>query len=285
MMSAKTFFIVVTVVAACDAFAGMQTAPLRLRGGEAWVPSAAKDSFAIPDGRRVCVLAEEKDIAGAVVECVETIGAAAIAEKGAFSLAIPGGSVVKALKGVKPTSMDFTKVHVFFCNERIGEYKCYKTAMESLKDLGIPESQIYKVGEGEPGVVAAAYEAMMCSQPESVCGKTEAGIPRVDLMLLGTGEDGHVGSIHPKSDEVKAAGTGQIVLPIDKDGKKSIAVSMDFMSSSKMVLLSAASAKRAGMVASALKGTFEADNCPAALVRAADTLWVCDTGSIAEYKQ
>eukprot|EP00961_Rhodomonas_salina_P148840 2003649-Rhodomonas_salina.1 len=89
MMSAKTFFIVVTVVAACDAFAGMQTAPLRLRGGEAWVPSAAKDSFAIPDGRRVCVLAEEKDIAGAVVECVETIGAAAIAEKGVHARSRP----------------------------------------------------------------------------------------------------------------------------------------------------------------------------------------------------
>jgi len=231
------------------------------------------------------VLPEEGDIAVAVVECVESIGAAAIAEKGAFSLAIPGGSVVKALKGLKATSMDFSKVHVFFCNERIGEYKCYKTAMDSLKDLGIPENQVYKVGEGEPVEVAAAYEAMMTAQPASVLGKTDKGIPRVDLMLLGTGEDGHVGSIHPNSDEVKAAGSGQIVLPIDKGGKKSIAVSMDFMSASKMVLLSAASAKRASMVASALNGTFKPDNCPAALVHAEDTLWVCDTGSIAEFKQ
>ncbi len=37
-------------------------------------------------------------------------------------------------------------------------------------------------------------------------------------------------------------------------------------------------------VASALKSTFEADTCPAGLVHAADTLWLCDSASIADFK-
>ena len=58
-------------------------------------------------------------------------------------MCIPGGSIVKALETLSPTAMDFSKVHVFFANERIGEYKCYKGAIESFVDkCKIPHSQV-----------------------------------------------------------------------------------------------------------------------------------------------
>jgi hypothetical protein len=41
------------------------------------------------------------------------------------------------------------QVHVFFANERIGEYKCFKGAMENFVDpCGIPHENVHKVGEG-----------------------------------------------------------------------------------------------------------------------------------------
>ena len=42
--------------------------------------------------------------------------------QGGFSLAIPGGSVVTALSKLEASDMDFSKMHIFFCNERIGIY-------------------------------------------------------------------------------------------------------------------------------------------------------------------
>eukprot|EP00293_Proteomonas_sulcata_P003993 CAMPEP_0184323862 /NCGR_PEP_ID=MMETSP1049-20130417/132463_1 /TAXON_ID=77928 /ORGANISM="Proteomonas sulcata, Strain CCMP704" /LENGTH=201 /DNA_ID=CAMNT_0026645473 /DNA_START=15 /DNA_END=620 /DNA_ORIENTATION=+ len=201
-------------------------------------------------------------------------------------MAIPGGSVVKALKGLSKDDLDFTKVHVFFCNERIGEYKCFKNAVDSfISACGIPDANVHKVGEGEPAAVAAEYEKTLASQDDSVVTKGADGIPQVDLVLLGTGEDGHVGSLHPGSDEVKASGQGKVCLAIDKDGKKSIAVSMDFMCAAKTVILSAAGPKRAPMVCEALRGTYEEWQCPAALVKAEETVWLCDTASIVDFQK
>lgn len=105
-------------------------------------------------------------------------------------------------------------------------------------------------------------------------------------MLLGTGDDGHCGSLYPGSDEIKATGQGMVVLPIDQGDKKSIAVSMDFMCAAKTVLVSAAEPKRAEMVKRALTGDFEEWGCPAGLVNAAgETLWFVDTESIQEYEK
>ena len=53
--------------------------------------------------------------------CDEVTAAAqsCIEEKGSFSLCIPGGSVVAALANLKADGADWTKMHVFFCNEKV----------------------------------------------------------------------------------------------------------------------------------------------------------------------
>lgn len=222
------------------------------------------------------------DYADAVVDLVVTTATECISSKGSFSLAIPGGSVVTALKGLSPDSFDMSKVHIFFCNERIGANKCYQGALDAFATkCGIPLDQIYKVPELEPEAAADAYTTLI---KECVAVDSSGAIPSVDLMLLGTGDDGHCGSLYPQSDEIKATGSGKVVLPIDEGDKKSIAVSMDFMNAAKTVLVSAAEAKRAPMVKRALSGDFEEWGCPTGLVNAGITLYFVDTDSIAEYE-
>jgi len=222
------------------------------------------------------------DYSDAVIRTVVETAKSAIEAKGSFSLAIPGGSIVNALSGMSPDAFDMSKVYIFFCNERIGANKCYKGALEAfVTKCGIPLDQVYKVPEMEPIEAAAAYGALISNCPAV---DTSGPIPAVDLMLLGTGDDGHCGSLYPQSEEIKATGQGKVVLPIDEGDKKSIAVSMDFMNAAKKVLVSAAEPKRATMVKRALTGDFEEWGCPSGLVDCdGETIWFVDTDSFAEY--
>jgi 6-phosphogluconolactonase len=229
------------------------------------------------------VICYDGDYSDAVVDLVVETAKNAIAAKGSFSLAIPGGSVVTALKALDADSFDMSKVHIFFCNERIGANKCYQGALDAfVTRCSIPLEQVYQVPELEPEEAASAYEKLIIDCP--AVDVSSENIPSVDLVLLGTGDDGHCGSLYPQSNEIKATGCGKMVLGINEGDKKSIAVSMDFMNAAKKVLVSAAESKRATMVKRALTGDFEEWGCPAGLVECSgETIWFVDTDSIAEY--
>ena len=95
------------------------------------------------------------DYAAEIVETVEEVAKVSIAEKGSFSLAIPGGSVVAALGGFEGTdAFDFSKMHVFFCNEKIPSYPCLEGALAVTKKIGVPDENVHGVGEGSPAEVA-----------------------------------------------------------------------------------------------------------------------------------
>jgi fructose-bisphosphate aldolase class II len=243
----------------------------------------------ISDGRKVRVLADDAGIAAAACEEFVATAKSAISSKGAFSvcvgLNVVSGSIGAALKSLDKNAIDFSKVHIFFCNEFIGEGKCYKGAKENLiEPLGIPEANVYKVGEGTPEDVAAAYEKVLKSQPSHVVATSASGLPSVDLVFLGSGEDGSVASLHPNKTEIKKAGQGTAVLGINEGGQKSIVVSIDFIRAAKRVILGAATAKRADMVARCLRPSNGSYDCPASMVNAPDTLWLCDEGSISKYR-
>jgi len=130
------------------------------------------------DSKTVNVYDSEAGIAEAIVETVVESATKAIESKGSFSLAIPGGSVVKALSAMSPDAFDMTKMHIFFCNERIGDNKCYKGALESfVEKCGVPLENVNKVGEeGSPSQVAADYEALIKSED---CVDQSGDIPSV----------------------------------------------------------------------------------------------------------
>ena len=139
-----------------------------------------------------------------------------------------------------PKDLDYSKWHIFFANERIGENKCYEGALKAFAtDCKIPLNQIHGVGAGSAADVAAKYEQLMKSD-KSI--DNSGKIPSVDMILLGTGDDGHCGSLYPNSAEIKETGKGRAVLGIND--KQSIAVSMDLMNAAKRAIVSAAAAVR-----------------------------------------
>jgi len=103
----------------------------------------------------------------AVDICDEVTAAArsAIVAKGSFSICIPGGSVVAALGQLPADAFDFSKMHVFFANEKIPTYPCLAGALEVTKKLGVPDNQVHGIGEGSPAETAASYTALLKSHP------------------------------------------------------------------------------------------------------------------------
>lgn len=238
------------------------------------------------------VFANDAEMSKQLVADVTAAAKEAIAAKGCFSLCIPAGSVVSALKDLSPTAVDWTKVNIFFTGERLGVNKSYSAALESFCDkckitnVFFPLVRpLFATGAPFPEFcvkeAAAAYTALLKSHPAI---DNSAPIPSFDMLLLGVGDDGHCGSLHPKSDHIKAAGDGTITFGIAKEGKNQIAISMDVMNASKKVICACTGAKKKDAVKMALSGQFEQHNCPAALVKAKETTWYTDTGSMGDYK-
>jgi len=152
----------------------------------------------LPDLDAVASSAEEQFI---------TLAREAIGWRGAFYVALSGGSTPKPLyrKLAKRTGSDrveWDKVFFFWSDERCvppdHQDSNYRMARELLLDpLEIPEEHIYRLdGELPPEQAAQAYQSLLeklfPSRP-----------PRFDLILLGMGEDGHTASLFPQTKAVR----------------------------------------------------------------------------------
>jgi len=110
-------------------------------------------------------------------------------------------------------------VHFFWADERCvpptNPESNFRLANERLfVPLKIPDSQIHRIhGELPPEAAAAQAARELCR----VAGK-DAGAPRLDLVLLGMGEDGHVASLFPG--EMEDASSGPAVYRAVKNSPK-----------------------------------------------------------------
>eukprot|EP00929_Paragymnodinium_shiwhaense_P102063 TRINITY_DN65267_c0_g1_i1.p1 TRINITY_DN65267_c0_g1~~TRINITY_DN65267_c0_g1_i1.p1 ORF type:complete len:535 (+),score=137.13 TRINITY_DN65267_c0_g1_i1:62-1606(+) len=248
------------------------------------VPEVPGD-FALPDGRAVRTFANEAGAATALVADVVAAAKAAIAEKGAFSLAVSGGSVASALKDLKKAAdgVDFSKFYVFFCSDDFTSFPTFEANRPWLEACGVPADQIFKVDDLPAEAAAATYTSKICMQEENVVADSPDGLPAVDLMLLDAAADGSVaGGLLPGSEEAKDADSGQVVL--FSDGSSRLTVSPDFMNASGKAIVFACSPDSGSMVSTALqleKGNLD---CPASMIRAQSTTkWLVTAANLAEY--
>jgi 6-phosphogluconolactonase len=131
--------------------------------------------------------------------------AEAIASRGAFHVALSGGSTPRALyqRLAQPDHarlIDWQSVHIYFGDERAvapdHADSNFRMAQEALfSHVPIPLAQIYRMPADEQPIVEAAaeYESVLCRH----LPKSERGVPQFDLVLLGLGPDGHTASLFP----------------------------------------------------------------------------------------
>ena len=209
---------------------------------------ACASALVLQDGRAARVMKDDAAIARFIQTRVVELANAAIASKGAFSMSIGSGTTVAPLIELAG-EVDFSRVHLFFGNERTeGEAagKCFEGAARFVEVCGV--AHVYRVPSLAAADAASQYEATVRALPSSVLGLCErSGLPALDLVLLGSGADGHCASLYPSSAQVVCSpGCRQMYLPAE--GKGGVTLSLDAIGSARNVLLSAGKAAQADMV-------------------------------------
>lgn len=151
----------------------------------------------------IFVLETPEDVAAAVADAFVVDARAAIAQRGAFNVALAGGTTPKAayhLLAQEPrrSQVDWQRTRVFFGDERCvppdSPDSNYRMAAEALLNhAGIPTQNVHRMhGEDDPLQAAAEYAALLVE----LLGDT----PIFDLIMLGMGTDGHTASLFPGTD-------------------------------------------------------------------------------------
>lgn len=124
-----------------------------------------------------------------------------IQKHGSFSVALSGGSTPKAIyqglaDPIHRALIDWSKVHLYWSDERsVPPYdpeSNYRMAMDAaFGHLPIPPQNIHRMqAEGDIDEGALAYDKLIRAMLKP---------PKLDLMMLGIGEDGHTASLFPKT--------------------------------------------------------------------------------------
>lgn len=236
---------------------------------------AAADSSTVAtlsDGRSYRIFDTDADVGDYICSRVQELASASISSKGAFSLSIGSGTTVAPLEGLKDCGLDFSKFHVFFGNdrtERMDAGKCFKGAQAFVAACGIPSENVHGIPNEDPVGAAEEYEKLIKSMPSDVVGRCErSDLPSLDLILLGTGADGHTASLYPESPQVEYSPSNRMIVPAY--GKGGVTATLHYINSARNVILSAAKPEQAEMVTLALKNSEAAANmkCPAGMVAA-----------------
>lgn len=129
----------------------------------------------------------------------------AIKERGTATIALSGGSSpIEAYRLLAKEPIDWKKVHVYWVDERAvppdhprSNYGAAKSAL--LDAIAIPPENVHRMRGEDPALdkAAADYELVL----RDVRAKL-AGLPSLDLVVLGIGDDGHTASLFPGEDTV-----------------------------------------------------------------------------------
>lgn len=156
--------------------------------------------------REIIICRDNDELSRKAAEQFVALARQAIAAHGRFSVALSGGSTPKALFSLLATGefneqLAWRRIHLFWGDERCvapdhaeSNFRMVKESL--LSKILIPGENVHRmIGEIEPAIAAAAYEAELSRFFPS----SQEKLPRFDLVLLGLGEDGHTASLFPGS--------------------------------------------------------------------------------------
>ena len=197
------------------------------------------------------------DPAGLAEQCASLLAellAAALAERASAHFALTGGTTSGgAYRLVAPARWD--GVELWFGDERcVGPEdpeSNYRLAAETL--LGhAPGALVHRI-EGERGAEAAAdaYEVLLRARVPAA-----DGVPVLDIVLLGIGEDGHVASLFPHHPALSVVGRAVVAVhDAPKPPPDRVSLSIAVLRAARCCVVIASGDAKAAAIAALLAGT------------------------------
>jgi 6-phosphogluconolactonase len=244
---------------------------------------------AIPDIR---VAGSVQDWAHQAAAFIASVSERAILANGRFIMVLSGGSTPKTLYQTLASPkwkirLDWKKIHFLFGDERCvppdHQDSNFNMAQASLfHPLAIPPNHIFRMrGEGEdPSPVAREYEQTIRQLTQT----QPPAMPRIDLVLLGLGDDGHTASLFPGTSALqetkKIVTIGQAPTGI----RSRLTLTLGVLNQAAMVLFLVTGKGKADMVRRILEPTSEEDrSLPAAQITpgSGQLVWMLDQAAAA----
>ena len=235
-------------------------------------------------GHNIRIFKDGTQLATAAAARVAELANQAIADRGAFNLALAGGSTPEGLFRAlaHPEFRDnipWTNVRVYFGDERNvppdHPDSNYRMARQLLLDrVAIPAEQVFRIrGEDPPRQAAAAYAKVLRQELPA----DSDGWPRFDLILLGMGPDGHTASLFPNTEILDSREAAVDAVYVAKLDTWRISLTYPTINAAQHVLVLVSGEKKADVIRHVLSHTPGAAPLPIQMVRPSDPVeWFLD---------
>jgi len=232
----------------------------------------------------VYVYESADEVARAAAEEFIVLVAGVLADGAVARVALAGGSTPKAMYRllalpVNRERVEWRRVEIFFGDERCvppdHADSNYRMAREALLDhVPLGADRVHRVaGERPPAEAAAQYQQMLARLGDP---------PRLDLVLLGMGPDGHTASLFPGTPVLEETRALAAPVYVDKLESWRVTLTAPVLSAAKHVVITTVGAEKADALATALLDPPGA--VPIQLVRAIDQRWIVDRAAAQKWR-
>ena len=237
----------------------------------------------------VQVFDDAEGVARAAAELFARLAREAVEERGAFSVALSGGTTPRRVYELLASDeykvqAPWPKVHVFFGDERAvpadHAESNYRMANEALLSrVTIPSENVHRIeGLGDAAANASNYESVM----RRFFGDVDW--PRFDLVFLGMGDDGHTASLFPNTAALAEQRTWVAASWVEKFNAWRITLTANAINAARRVVFLVTGASKVERLREVLNGARDPSRLPSQMIRPTDGAlqWYVDRAAAAK---
>ncbi len=238
-----------------------------------------------PDGSvaEAIVFADEAALIAGAADFIVASATEAIAARGAFAVALSGGNTPKPVyQRLVSAAIDWTRVRVFFSDERCvppldtrSNYHMARAAL--LGHVPIPAGNLHRMrGEDPPEAAAEAYAVEL----RNALGDDG----RLDLVLLGLGQDAHTASLFPGLAAVTETQRTVMASYVEYVGMWRLTLTPPAINAARRVAFLVSAMDKAGVLHRVLQGPRQPVVLPAQAIRPTEqpAVWLIDAAAAAK---